>query len=192
MPDSLPPMAAGLFGYLGYDMVRLMEELPHPTRIRLEFPMPFCPADLIVVFDAVKDSITVVTPVRPEGRRCKSSADSRERAPCRRGRKPRPAARQVPSRTRSRPARHCRAIQHHAGRIRAHGAKAKDYILAGDIFQVVLSQRFEAPFTLAAVFALPRAATGQSVAVSLFSRLRRLRHRRIEPRNSGAGSATAR
>ncbi len=26
--------------------------------------------------------------------------------------------------------------------------KAKDYILAGDIFQVVLSQRFEAPFTL--------------------------------------------
>ena len=28
IPDPLPPMAAGIFGYLGYDMVRLMEELP--------------------------------------------------------------------------------------------------------------------------------------------------------------------
>src|SRR5512133_2444464 len=28
LPDVLPPMAAGVFGSLGYDMVRLMEELP--------------------------------------------------------------------------------------------------------------------------------------------------------------------
>src|ERR1700744_6572336 len=28
LPASLPPMAAGVFGYLGYDMVRLIEELP--------------------------------------------------------------------------------------------------------------------------------------------------------------------
>src|SRR5205823_2475373 len=28
LPESLPPMAAGVFGYLGYDTVRLMEELP--------------------------------------------------------------------------------------------------------------------------------------------------------------------
>src|SRR5207248_1302445 len=28
LPDVLPPMAAGIFGYLGYDMVRLMERLP--------------------------------------------------------------------------------------------------------------------------------------------------------------------
>src|SRR5499427_10991204 len=31
LPDSLPPMAAGVFGYLSYDMVRLMEELPPPN-----------------------------------------------------------------------------------------------------------------------------------------------------------------
>src|SRR5712691_11374916 len=31
LPESLPPMAAGVFGYLGYDMVRLMEELPAPN-----------------------------------------------------------------------------------------------------------------------------------------------------------------
>ena len=28
LPDALPPMAAGVFGYLGYDMVRQMEEFP--------------------------------------------------------------------------------------------------------------------------------------------------------------------
>src|SRR4029450_3283867 len=28
IPEALPPMAAGLFGYMGYDMVRLMERLP--------------------------------------------------------------------------------------------------------------------------------------------------------------------
>ncbi len=65
LPPNLPPMAAGVFGYLGYDMVRLMEDLPAPP------PDPLGIADavlvrptLIVVFDAVKDTITVVTPVR--------------------------------------------------------------------------------------------------------------------------------
>src|SRR5665213_250413 len=33
LPDSLPPMAAGVFGYLGYDMVRLMEKLPEPLSL---------------------------------------------------------------------------------------------------------------------------------------------------------------
>ena len=60
-------MAAGVFGYLGYDMVRLMEELPasHPDPIGLPDAVLIRPT-LIVVFDAVKDSITVVTPVRPD------------------------------------------------------------------------------------------------------------------------------
>src|SRR3984885_10353412 len=31
LPDALPPMSAGIFGYLGYDMVRLMEDLPAPN-----------------------------------------------------------------------------------------------------------------------------------------------------------------
>src|SRR5512135_2162336 len=67
LPDSLPPMSAGVFGYLGYDMVRLMEELapPNPDPIGIPDAMLVRPT-IIVVFDAVKDSITVVTPVRPE------------------------------------------------------------------------------------------------------------------------------
>jgi anthranilate synthase component 1 len=67
LPDSLPPMAAGVFGYLGYDMVRHMEHLPasHPDPIGIPDAIMLRPT-LIVVFDAVKDTITVITPVRPQ------------------------------------------------------------------------------------------------------------------------------
>ncbi|MEP7030611.1 MAG: anthranilate synthase component I, partial [Pseudolabrys sp.] len=67
LPEALPPMAAGVFGYLGYDMVRLMEHLPatHPDPVGVPDAILIRPT-LVVVFDAVKDSITVVTPVRPE------------------------------------------------------------------------------------------------------------------------------
>ena len=67
LPEKLPPMAAGLFGYLGYDMVRLMEELsaPNPAPIGLPDSIMLRPT-VVIVFDAVQDSITVVTPVRPE------------------------------------------------------------------------------------------------------------------------------
>src|SRR6201997_1758625 len=67
LPHDLPPMAAGLFGYLGYDMVRLMEELPtkKPDPIGLPDALLTRPT-LIIVFDTVKDTITVVTPVRPQ------------------------------------------------------------------------------------------------------------------------------
>ncbi|HEY1309449.1 MAG TPA: anthranilate synthase component I, partial [Pseudolabrys sp.] len=67
LPDGLPPMAAGVFGYLGYDMVRQMEKLPAPNPDPIGIPdAVMVRPTIIVVFDAVKDSITVVTPVRPE------------------------------------------------------------------------------------------------------------------------------
>ena len=68
LPDGLPPMAAGMFGYLGYDMVRMMEDLPPPNPDPIGIPEAvLCRPTVVVVFDAVKDSITVVTPVRPRG-----------------------------------------------------------------------------------------------------------------------------
>jgi anthranilate synthase component 1 len=51
-----------------------------------------------------------------------------------------------------------------------HGAAAKDYIVAGDIFQVVLAQRFTAPVHPAAARALSRAAADQPLALPLFPR----------------------
>src|SRR5712671_1090091 len=67
LPENLPPMAAGIFGYLGYDMVRLMEDLPDPNPDPIGIPdaMLVRPT-VVVVFDAVTDTISIVTPVRPE------------------------------------------------------------------------------------------------------------------------------
>src|ERR1700730_12356071 len=66
-PDDLPPMAAGVFGYLGYDMVRQMERLAEakPDPIRVPDALMVRPT-VMVVFDAVKDEIFVVTPLRPD------------------------------------------------------------------------------------------------------------------------------
>src|SRR6185295_12208301 len=67
LPDDLPPMAAGVFGYLGYDMVRLMEELPSPNPDPIGIPdAVLIRPTLVIIFDAVEDTLTVVTPVRPE------------------------------------------------------------------------------------------------------------------------------
>src|SRR5262249_25125237 len=67
IPSELPPMAAGIFGYLSYDMVRLVEKLPQPRPDPVGIPDAILiRPTVIIVFDAVKDAMTVVTPVRPE------------------------------------------------------------------------------------------------------------------------------
>src|SRR5881275_1891511 len=78
LPEKLPPMAAGLFGYLGYDMVRLMEELPPPNPDAVGIPdgIMIRPT-VVIVFDAVQDMITIVTPVRTEGGVTASAAYTR-------------------------------------------------------------------------------------------------------------------
>jgi anthranilate synthase component 1 len=158
LPDGLPPMAAGLFGYLGYDMVRQIEELaaPNPDSIGIPDAVMVRPT-LIVVFDAVKDSITVVTPVRPQTGVDAAAALARatERLTG--------ILDRLDSSLDKSMARHdsggievAATSNTTADEYRAMVLKAKEYIAAGDIFQVVLSQRFEAPFALPP-FALYRA-----------------------------------
>ena len=150
LPDSLPPMAAGVFGYLGYDMVRLMEELPpaNPDPIGIPDAVLVRPT-IIVVFDAVKDSITIVTPVRPEPgvdaktaltramERLSGVVDSLDRPLDKSMVEFDPGPLDVPPQSNTPPAEY-----------RTMVLKAKEYIAAGDAFQIVLAQRFEAPFTL--------------------------------------------
>ncbi|TMJ34537.1 MAG: anthranilate synthase component I, partial [Alphaproteobacteria bacterium] len=68
LPPDAPPMSAGVFGYMGYDMVRLMEDLPAPNKDVIGLPdsMLIRPT-IMAIFDSVKDDVTVVTPVYPEG-----------------------------------------------------------------------------------------------------------------------------
>jgi len=158
LPQTLPPMAAGIFGYLGYDMVRLMEELPqaNPDPIGVPDAMLVRPT-VVVVFDAVQDAITVVTPVRPEqgvlaktalaraGERLSAIVDALDQPLDHVAANGKAAAVAVLPGSNTKPAEY-------EAMVRA----AKEYIAAGDVFQVVLSQRFEAPFELSP-FALYRA-----------------------------------
>ena len=149
MPGELPPMAAGVFGYLGYDMVRLMEELPEPNPDVLGVPDALMMRPTImVIFDAVKDEITVITPVRPETGLSAEAALSRAMDRI---------SDVVEALDRPLKKPDADATEHPAPDLVSNTSKAefldmvaraKNYIAAGDIFQVVLSQRFEAPFEL--------------------------------------------
>ncbi|MGE3876385.1 MAG: anthranilate synthase component I [Parvibaculaceae bacterium] len=150
LPPDAPPMAAGVFGYMGYDMVRLMEDLPQPNPDVIGLPdsMLIRPT-IMAIFDSVKDDVTVVTPVYPESDISAKAAHARamERLSFvvealdrpldhgMTGRADVPAIGEPSSNT---------TPEAYMGMV----DKAKEYIAAGDIFQVVLSQRFEAPFTL--------------------------------------------
>src|SRR3954468_23231591 len=93
--EDLPPMAAGLFGYLGYDMVRLMERLPAPNTDVLQVPDAILVRPTVmVVFDAVRDEISLITPVRPQAGI--SPIMAYEAALARLGRGPRAPGRAVP------------------------------------------------------------------------------------------------
>jgi len=156
MPADLPPSSAGVFGYLGYDTVRLIEDLPDEPADVLNLPdTVLVRPRIVVVFDSVRDELTIVSPVRPDGI---NARDAYNRAADR--------LTEIVEAL-DRPLDHTAEIADvdlnadvvsntTPAEYKAMVAKAKDYIAAGDIFQVVLSQRFEAPFPLPA-FALYRA-----------------------------------
>src|ERR1700760_4877640 len=64
VPQGLPPMATGMFGYLGYDMARQVEDLPNPPPDTLGLPDAILLRPTITaIFDSVRDEIIVITPV---------------------------------------------------------------------------------------------------------------------------------
>src|SRR4051794_15549183 len=68
VPSHLPPMAGGLVGYLGYDMVRQMETLPTKNVDTIGVPEGIMVRPtLFAIFDNVNDELTLVAPVYPAG-----------------------------------------------------------------------------------------------------------------------------
>ena len=155
MPEHLPAAAAGLFGYLGYDMIRLVEHLPdvNPDPLGLADAVLMRPS-VIAVLDGVKGEVTVVAPAwvssglsaraayAQAAERVSDALRDLERAPA----------------TASREMGEARAVAEPVSNF-SHAAylaavdRAKNYIRAGDIFQVVPSQRWtqdfpEPPFAL--------------------------------------------
>ncbi|QRZ12529.1 anthranilate synthase component I [Paracoccus methylovorus] len=157
MPDGVPAGAAGLFGYLGYDMIRLVERLPdvNPDPLGLPDAMMMRPS-VVAVLDGVKGEVLLCAPAwYQDGTPARAAyAQTAERVM---------EALRALDRQPSEP----RALGHDLkiGELRSNFSKeaylaavgkAKDYIRAGDIFQVVPSQRWAMDFPLPP-FALYRA-----------------------------------
>jgi anthranilate synthase component I len=153
VPDILPDALACLVGYFGYETIGLVEKLPRAAASELEVPdMLFVRPTVILLFDRLKDEIFLVAPIWPDGsstpekllHAANERLDETERklfAAC----------------------PHSVTGDEHPSQLqeeitltpilskRRYGEmvlKAKEYIEAGDIFQVVLAQRFTTPFQL--------------------------------------------
>ncbi|MEE8506339.1 MAG: anthranilate synthase component I [Kiloniellales bacterium] len=150
LPPELPPMAAALVGYMGYDTVRLMECLPdaNPDVLGLPDGM-FVRPTVMAVIDRLEDQMTLVTPVWPgpglDARAAYEAAQQRLAAAVADFERPLPYQR-APSETDTA----LPEAESNFTREAYHAVveRAKEYIRAGDVFQVVPSQRFRVPFRL--------------------------------------------
>ena len=147
VPEGLAPMSAGVFGYMAFDMVRHMEDLPDSNPDVMQVPdCLFMRPTLIAVFDSVTDNIRLVTAVRPDASKAGDAYDNA-------------LARLEAAEEKLRAALHDAALsvpnefaapQSNMSQSDYFNMveKGKAYIEAGDVFQVVLSQRFNIDFDL--------------------------------------------
>jgi anthranilate synthase component 1 len=168
LPPGLPPMAGGVVGYLGYDMVRHMERLPtsNPDPLGLPDAVLLRPT-LFAIFDNVRDELTLAAPARPLQGQSEAAAWKAAglRLDAARAALARPLP--LPAPPVALPPLPPPVSNFADGEFVAAVLRAKDYIAAGDVFQVVPSQRFSAPFALPP-FALYRALRRINPAPFLF------------------------
>lgn len=144
VPDGLPPMASGLFGFMGYDMVKYMEVLPDENPDTIDMPEAiYMRPTLTLIFDSVKDVVQVVALVQPDERSAQQAYDDAVRSI------------EMVKKRLAAPV----SAQGEAGEVGAFEShvsleeykekveRAKEYIRAGDIFQVVPSRRLSCKFT---------------------------------------------
>ena len=168
LPPGLSPCAAGLFGYLGYDMVREMERLPARTPDVLGIPDAILGRPTVIaVFDHVRDVLTLCAPVHAD--RGETPRQAWEAAQARLDEAEAALDRPVP---RAAPPAALPAPGAPSSNFTKEGfvaavERGKEYIAAGDAFQIVLSQRFQLPFALPP-FALYRALRRLNPAPFLF------------------------
>ncbi len=147
-PEGVPAQSAGLYGYLGYDMVRHMEVLPDTNPDDLATPDTILiRPSLLAVFDTLKDELYITAPVYfRKGVTAKQAFEAAQ-------------SRIDDALVRLERALPLQGLEQDVGEIEVRSntseneffsmvERAKEYITAGDIFQVVLSQRFSADFPL--------------------------------------------
>lgn len=160
LPAHIPPMAAGLFGYMGYDMVRQVESLTHnnPDPIGTPDSIMVRPS-ILCIFDQIAQEILICTSVYPTPNIEKRNAEHAYSAACERIEKVEAdlcltlgsSANDAVDPVVIQP-KHGTTLKQFTERVE----KAKAYIAAGDVFQVVIGHRLEAPMP-ATDFSLYRA-----------------------------------
>ena len=152
LPEFLPPMAAGLIGYLGFDTIRLSENINSINQSKLKLPDGlFIRPTIMLIFDSVKDIITIVTPIFLNTA-SSIDFDNLYKKGCDRINN---IVKFLHNNVKNKPLNN--NVLKDIPQIKSNFTKkeyiknidkAKEYIVAGDIFQVVPSQRFEIPFEL--------------------------------------------
>ncbi len=149
VPENLPPLSAGLFGYIGYDMISYFEnmKIENPDPLDLPETILIRPS-LICIFDRLKDEFILITPIRPKknvsakeawknGKKIIINAVNELNIGLNHSNLPVQKEfkqdNNAPSNLKK--SEFFNSVE-----------KAKKYIKSGDVYQVVLSQRFEVPF----------------------------------------------
>ncbi len=160
-PD-IPPMAvSGLFGYIGYDMVRQIEDIPDDNPNDLDIPESvLIRPTILAIFDNVKNKICLVTPVYQHAERSKQKPeDVYKQASARLDGVMKKLKSSLDSKIDAQKTKLSTPliVASNTSQEEYHDMvkKAVEYIQEGEIFQVVPSQRFSTPFDLPS-FALYR------------------------------------
>ncbi len=151
--NELPPMAAGLFGYMGYDMVRLMEKLPNKNKNNIDIPDGvFFRPKIVIIFDNIKDKLFIITPVYIDKNRIGEALYKEAKQRMEKiinviknndfdeDDEKKPRQNKIEFKTHIEREEYKSIVE-----------KSKEYIRAGDIFQIVPSRRFSASFKLPAI-----------------------------------------
>ncbi len=149
LPKSLPPLSAGLFGYIGYDMVQYFEDIKLSNKDPLNLPETILMRpSLVCIFDRLKDEFILVTPIRSDKRI--NAIEAWEKGIRKLDQAIEDLNTGLPHS--NLPVQQTEFYKNEAPSNLSKDQyfnsvdKAKEYIKAGDIYQVVLSQRFEIPF----------------------------------------------
>jgi len=148
---GLPPALACLVGYFGYETIGLVETLARAPTSPLDLPdMLFVRPTVILIFDGLKDTLHCAAPIWADASNTADPAAAIARAGERIDETLRRLAAPRPAEPRLADGGAALELEPQMAEAdyKAMVARAKDYICAGDIFQVVLAQRFTCPFEL--------------------------------------------
>jgi anthranilate synthase component 1 len=137
--EGLPDFCGGAVGYLSYEMVRRLEELPSPTSDPLALPESlFMLVDTLLIFDHANNKIKIVSLARPNGDDAYRTAVAKIDELAERLKEPLKQPRPTPPKSKK-----LTGVVSNLTRaeFEANVAKARQYIIEGEAIQIVLSQR---------------------------------------------------